>query len=542
MVLRMSATFQRGCLPLLAALVTAPVADALAIRTYSAARHDRFTGFPSAPVLNTGSWFTGSLYTGVGWLASDTRRQFALVSPQHFVSPSHWGVGNGDQIRFLSSSGQIVTATIASSTIIQENSTYTDLTLGRFTAPIPGGSGVAAFPYGSASEGDYVGPPNQRTLYVFGFDAKVGKGSLGSFFNVDMGNGSISRMFSFSYTLASGGQDDSYFINGDSGSPSFVNPTGSKPLLVGTHSAIDTTSSATVYTNYDTFVPHYVALLNPLMATDGYQMIPSSPPAVTLASSQSSTSPTPLRRAQAGSATFTISNNTPANGATNIVVSLTFPSGSGPTAISGADWFVDTAGPTVWTLHRATLINGSPAPLTASWNTVPATATLPVTVTTQSDGSSLQTTNYDLAPAVSYAEWSTPLTQPATTADPDGDGRTNLIEYAFGSDASNGANVLANGVRAGTIISTASGNASLKFPVRSDSQVRGLTYVIEWSDDLTSWTQTAPSGASAPGYQAYTPAVSGFKESLVTFPANAARKFARVRVTLNENAAGMTVP
>ncbi|WP_338288795.1 hypothetical protein [Luteolibacter sp. LG18] len=513
---------------------------ALAIRTYSATRHDRFTGFPSAPVLNTGSWFTGANYTGVGWLVSDTRRQFALVSPQHFVMPSHWGVGIGDQIRFLSSGGQLVTATIASTTIIQESSVNTDLTLGRFTAPIPTGSGVTAFPYASTSESYYsMGNPTRRALRVFGLNTRVGGGTLTSFFNVDLGNGTVTRMYSFPYTLASGGQDDSYFEDGDSGSPSFIDPSGSKPLLTGTHSAADRVSSTTTYTSYDTFVPHYVSQLNTLMATDGYQMIPSSPSATTLASSKTSTSPATLRRVQSGSATFTVSNS--GSSTTNVVVTLTFPTGNGPTSVSGVDWLVETTGPDVWIIHRATLANAANAPFTVSWNSIPDVASLPVTVAAQSDGSNLPSNVYDLAPAVSYAQWSAALAQPAATADPDGDGRTNLVEYGFGGDPMAGTDVLAAGVPAGTVLTTASGTATLRFPVRSDSQVRGLTYVTEWSDNLTSWSQTAP-GGTATTYQAYVPAVSGFKEAVVTFPANAARKFARVRVTLDETTAGMTVP
>ncbi|MGC4013062.1 MAG: hypothetical protein QM755_00885 [Luteolibacter sp.] len=526
-------------------LAAAPSAHALYIRGYTASRHDRFTGFPTAPVLNTASWITGSNYTGVGWLASDSRRQFALVSPQHFVMPTHWGVINGDQVQFLSSSGQIVTATIASTTMIQESSVGTDLTLGRFTTPIPAGSGVSPFPYGDTNEAYYqMGSSSRRALRVFGFSGRVGGGSisLSQFPDVNLGNGTVSRMYGFTYTLAAGGQDDCYFEDGDSGSPSFIDPSGSKPLLIGTHSAADRTSSALTYTSYDTFLPHYISQLNQQMVTDGYQMIPSSPPTVTLASAKTSTSPTTLRRVQSGTATFTISNTTSSNGATNVVTSLTFPTGSGPTTITGTGWFVDTAGPDAWTLHRATLANGTPALLTASWNSIPATATLPVTVTTKSDGSSLQTSNYDLAPAVSYAEWSAPLAQPATSDDPDSDGRNNLIEYAFGGDPSGGSTALATGVSVDAILTTTGGTSTLRFPVRSDSQVRGLTYMIEWSDNLTSWSTTAPSGASSPSYQAYSPAISGFKESRVTFPANAARKFARVRVTLDENTAGMTVP
>src|SRR5688572_2171409 len=121
--------------------------SALEIRSYASSRHDRFTGFPASPVLNPSSWFTGSLYTGVGWSVSDTRRQFALVSPRHFVLASHWGISPGEQIRFLGPDGQTHTFTVASTTQITTGTGTTDLTLGRLTEIVPLSTGVGPFAY-----------------------------------------------------------------------------------------------------------------------------------------------------------------------------------------------------------------------------------------------------------------------------------------------------------------------------------------------------------------------------------------------------------
>lgn len=518
-------------------LVTAAASSsavALDIRGYTASRHDRFTGFPASPVLNPSSFYDGSRFTGLGWSALESQRQFALISPRHFVMATHWGISPGQEIRFLSASGTIVSAYVDSTTPVTVGMNTCDLTFGRFTADIPGGSGVTPFPYlnvGSESNARY------SNLQVFGFQAKAGTGRLADF-STEALSGST-RMLHFTYNPAGGGQDDCQFVVGDSGSPTFALKADGSPILVGTHSAVGSDDSLTY--NFDTYVPNYITEINALMAPDGYAMTPAYATATSVSSgSTATTSPATLRRSAAGTASFTLQRSGMTS-ATNVTASLTFPSGLNPASVSGTGWTVDVAGPLVWKLHRSSLPTGTTT-LVATWTSIPLVSSIPVVMEWTSDGSQQRSREYDLAPQVSYAEWSAPLAQPATNADPDSDGRTNLIEYAFGGDPSAGTNLIAPGVQAGTAIMIASGTASLKFPVRSDSQVRGLTYLIEWSDNLTTWSTTAPGGASAPSYQAYAPAVSGFKESLVTFPANAARKFARVRVTLNENAAGMTVP
>jgi len=202
----------------------------------------------------------GGLYTGVGWSMAEPNRQFALVSPRHFVLPSHWGVTAGTQLRFLGSDGQLHTYTVDSTTQISENGTPTDLTLGRLTQTVPLADGVAPLPYlRFNNEFQYW----NKALQVFGFNARVGAGTISAIGNVDLGNGTISRMYRFDYTVAAGGQDDCYFVTGDSGSPSCVIAPNGKAALTGTHTAVDTASGVT-YSNYDTFVPHYVAQLNAL--------------------------------------------------------------------------------------------------------------------------------------------------------------------------------------------------------------------------------------------------------------------------------------
>lgn len=520
---------------LCATLLAMEPLSALEIRSYASSRHDRFTGFPDSPVVNAGSWFTGSLYTGVGWSVSDTRRQFALVSPRHFVLPSHWGISAGEQIRFLGSDGQTHTFTVASTTQIATSTATTDLTLGRFTETVPLSAGVSPIAYLKLqNQFQYL----NRSLQVFGFNARVGSGTTTTF--VDAAISGTTRLIRFDYVIAAGGQDDCYFAVGDSGSPSFSISNG-KPALVGTHTAVDANdpTTPTIYYNYDTFVPQYITELNTLMEVDGWQMIPSNAASNTLTRSSSST-PTTLQQAHAGAATFTVQNAS--NAANNLRLSLTFPSGAAPDSITADGWIVDASGPLTWSFHKQSLTASTNLSVTANWSSVPAVSSMNVQMSTQSDGSALASSTFTFTPQPTFAAWSTGLSQSGLTDDPDGDGVPNVREYAFGSDPSNGSQVNTSGGVLGPAMTLSGGNVLLRFPVRSDSSTRGLWYRPEYSQTLDNdWTETAPTGTTT-SFAEYSPAVSGFVEETVTIPVSGVSQFARVKVTLDESAPGMTIP
>jgi autotransporter-associated beta strand protein len=74
---------------------------ALDVTGYSAPVNDRFTsGFPTAPVPNTGGSFVGAAYdwSGVGWstttYAASSYKGFALLSPRHFLTAQHYENGS----------------------------------------------------------------------------------------------------------------------------------------------------------------------------------------------------------------------------------------------------------------------------------------------------------------------------------------------------------------------------------------------------------------------------------------------------------------
>ncbi|MEI6675791.1 MAG: trypsin-like serine protease [Verrucomicrobiota bacterium] len=249
-------------------------AAAIEIRSYVAARHDRFTGFPAAPAWNATAWYPSPQFTGVGWGRDDTPycRQFALVSPLHLVWATHYQLLPGAVIRFLNSDGVTVDRRVALLTPIKNDSNQnTDLTLVTLSSPLHPADKVTPFPYlNLGDENAYLGTP----LTVFGWQTKAGSAVLSMFADLTASGLPNTRLMGFAYPIAAGGQDDVYLEIGDSGSPTFA-MVGDTPALLGTHTTID--ANATTRFNYDTFVPHYIAKLNAAMAADGYQMTPVYP-------------------------------------------------------------------------------------------------------------------------------------------------------------------------------------------------------------------------------------------------------------------------
>jgi hypothetical protein len=504
---------------------------AMEIRSESAERHDRFTGFPEAPAFNDSAYYGSRKFTGVGWIPGESpARQFALVTPRHMVFANHYRPADGMVIRFLGANGATVDRTVAGSVIVPNSAgATTDLLLVTLSSPLLAADGVTPFPYlNLANDTAY----KNTVLTVFGWHVKAGRSTISSIQNLTPTGIGTTRTAKFIYTQAAGNADDVYLETGDSGSPTFA-MAGTVPALVGVHLAVGATTTQNL--NYDTFIPFYVTQLNALLAADGYQMSPAYATAVTLEVS-GETTPVILRQAEAGSCRIDL-KNTATTLAGNVNLSLHFAADEGPDSVSGAGWVVDQAGPEVWELHRLNLAAGATARVTAVWGKLPAQPALLVEVVHSSDGSPKQTQTFDLEPAPSYAAWSDGLTAAGTTADPDGDGIANLLEYAFGGDPAAGSAVSAAGGILLPQISRESGQMVLRFPVRTDAAIRGLSYAIEFSETLDggSWTTATPAGFSTAD-AAFAPAVSGFALRTVHFDPDVPRRFCRVRIGLNEPA------
>lgn len=108
----------------------------------------------------------------------------------------------------------------------------------------------------------------------------------------------------------------------------------------------------------------------------------------------------------------------------------------------------------------------------------------------------------------------------AMDADADGDGRTNLEEFAFDTNPASGSaglNVFAS--------TSQGGNVAVTFTRRRGDANR-LSYLIETSTDLSNWIPFA-----APWSSVVTPIDANFETVNLTVPATARRHFVRVKVT-----------
>ncbi|MCH2065069.1 MAG: hypothetical protein MK194_15245, partial [Roseibacillus sp.] len=117
-------------------------------------------------------------------------------------------------------------------------------------------------------------------------------------------------------------------------------------------------------------------------------------------------------------------------------------------------------------------------------------------------------------------------------ADPDGDGLTNLMEYALGGDPRVGSTLFADGSLLGAGLEVIDEVAVVRHPERSDREERGLDYVVEFSRDLENWSTEPPAGAPS-SLSPHNPPVAGFQQHVIRWPATE-RDFIRLRVILTE--------
>ncbi|MGB6221535.1 hypothetical protein [Haloferula sp.] len=540
--------------PLLASitlLTLAATSEAILISGYSSANHDRFTGFPSNPVINSSSFFDGTKLRGLGWDAVDTRKQFTLVTRSHVLFATHFLPPVGQEIRFLNDSNQIVSRNVASTTIVQNvdddpatPNTDSDLALVTLDEPIDSIDGVAPFPYldlpllpplpDPNEEGEFLPFSEYRNyldldLIVFGRLVRAGRATVDEIVAVSGSGLNPTVTMSFDYDLANPAPDDSRLEGGDSGSPTFHLASG-KMNLISHHSAIGTEGS--IQSNVGSFVPHYVDQLDLLLAPSGYRMTPANTATTTLAVTDLVVTSTP-RKGNPLVITLTL-ENTGADPTGNLEVDFQFASGEEPDGISGSDW-VDYGGGSNWTVRRALLDSAEITTLTLSWASAPLVGNLAIGIDWRSDKAASGSLSPSYALGSSFNEWAAGLSEPGQLDNPDDDEFFNLSEYAFGGNPENSINQLPNGEPARPVISVSGTTAMLTFPERSDALSRGLSYAPQWAFDLApeAWSATHPAGLTSTA-SPYDPAVPGFVKRTLTWPADEAWQFARVGISLDE--------
>ena len=504
-------------------LLCCGLSQALEHRVYSSASHDRFIDFPSAPTHNPNFIYTGSRYTGLGWIKEETGKQVTLVSPRHVVFAKHYGLGVGTTVRFLTMSNVIKESIISSVTVVPDpDGSDSDVILATLQTPMLAADGISFFPYYNPNPPvNYQG----RSIVIFGKDAKAGSGTIDSILtDVDAsaaGLGIVTLMH-YKYLVASGSNNDAYLVVGDSGSPSFT-MVSSQAALVGTHSAVGSDTPLTTRFQYDSLIVPLVPNLNSLMEPLGYHMKKRMLPFTTLSSSIGS-SMNVLRELAAGDVTVQLANAA-TNDANNLTVSLTFASGRAPTSISGAGWICESVNPTTWACRRGGLVKSSSTSLICHWAVLPSAGDLTVSVTHDSDESAALLQSFTLTVAPSFKAWASPFAITSVSDDADQDGYTNLQEYAFGTNPL---------VPDSPLKLMRSGNQLIAvYPQRRDADDRGLNYLVKFSDNLNQWNEETPVQTIVSLIE-QSPVSSQWLDKKITMPMTDGRMFFRIEVVLDE--------
>ncbi len=477
------------------------------LRNYDANSHLRMTGFSEAPQVNpsflnpNGNQTTRLDLSGIGWSVQDPTKQLTLVSPRHFVGANHFRPGIGSTVSFLATDNALHTLTVASITAVtNQDGSESDLYLGEFTGEIPATAAVLPLPYlNLTNEAAYAG----QAILVAGKAARGGRGTIGSVSDfggdpITGGAGIQTRAFTFSYTSAAGSVDDAHAEGGDSGSPSFAVQNG-RAALVGTHTAV-LTAPFTV-TTYDTLVPHYTPKINTLMESKGLRIRKSDPPATSF-TLLGATTGLLARTGKPFTYRFTVTNISNVE-ADNVNARFSFPSGLAITQVNAEGWWKNADG----SLRRSGLSASRSSTFDVTFASAPEPGTITLSLMLGSDGSATRSQDFPITILPSYTDWAKSLTLAGISDDGEGDGISNLAEYACGGDP-HSASVYLTGTTELLNPSISTSPRALTFIRRTDASERGLSYSLQRSHDLTatSWETlqnlTAnPLSEPAPGFE-----------------------------------------
>lgn len=505
----------------------------LQVRDQDTSDNMRFTGFPNSTSANPFYAYSSYDFTGVGWYVQDTRRQFALVSPQHFVCATHFRPSDDGQISFLGSDGNTYTYEILNSEIIQnETGENTDLTLVTLETVVDTRV-ITPLKYGNFTFNDDE-IPYRGTGIIFGQTALTGNTSFDGIMDPEQvpglsGNFANTQYIRSDFSVENSNEDnnESYVQIGDSGSPLFFIKNG-QIALIGTNSLFSNTTRTTItpgtgvrvssfssQTSLATFLPNYIHQLNTAMNEEGYHMTAVNPAPTSIDLELTSTSEISLKSTNTpkinleltntseiglkstntpkidleltntsemgqglpGSLQFTIFN-TGTNTAENISIT-TISNSAVPDSLVSDYFFPGLTTSNSKEIHSPSLPPETSATIEINWSQLPTTDEFTLEVIYTADGVEHLTKSITLNLFPTYLSFTTNLEDQSLDGDPDGDGISNLFEYALGGNAAetSGRNILPQFNRHTGVFS---------FLRRTDAKKRGLTYSIQCSHSLGS--------------------------------------------------------
>lgn len=512
-------------------------AAAIEIRTYNSAVHDRFTGYPSSPVMNPTFLYDPLKFCGVGWNSNQAHKQFALVSPIHILASQHNPPGNTPIFKVVAPDGSVIQRNITGVTVIpSDDPGISDLALCTLASPLP--ASVKPFPYLNLPDhSDYVG----LDVILFGHSTtpslslRAGHSEITDIGDLDVdGPGVYGTVWLMEALYPAAGTDpnDAYVTPGDSGGPSLSLLENGQPALVGVH-FFESEDSGDHY-NYDTFVPAYVPKLDPLMAPAGYRMRPAIFTPTTLSFTPSTTPANVFHIGEAASLDLAL-ENTGATLTGNFAVTLTFPIAEAPATVTASGCVVESVASGVWSIRKATVAPAEDITITASWTTVPNLLQITGSAVVESDTTTTATYPLSIPAAETFSQWAVGLDDAGQNDDPDGDGSENVLEYAFGSDPESGFTSFPGGEANCPRVHHVGSMITLSYPERVNANLLGLSYQVEMTPDFAPgpWSLALP-GLATSTTQPFSPAIPGFVKRVITWPRDTFVKGVRVRVTLAE--------
>lgn len=482
-------------------------------------------------VRNADFVFADSAITAIGYELNDATghlKQSTLISPRHALAARHFLPPNGATLRFVTATGTTVDRTVIDrEAILNDEGESTDIAVVTLDAPITAADGIEPINVlNLESEAAHLAP-DYRDLMVFGRRAQAANAEIANFSDVSDLDGRTTRCLVFHFVDATAADGTCNLQKGDSSGPVIINVDGQPTLSAINYAVLPLrggffNDQIIGQRNFCSHVGNadYLESIDATMAAQGYAATRQFP-----AATETSTAFTVSETIRAGYPTV-IEADIAVIGqgaAKNVRTEVT------------ADYDVTLGGPSFFAdgenaVRRGTIDAGGSGVLSAHFT--PSTAGLrTISFATQSDGSTMENASITYTVLPSYREEASHLADASLDADPDGDGLSNLEEYAYGGRYETADTTLPDSefsIRPSIV--RAPEGLSLQFIRRRDFALRGLDYVVKASSqlDVANFKNVDLSGAAAGIIN------DAFERVSVPLDATVDTQFLRVEVTLDE--------